>query len=265
MSGKSDCNGRRRINKNSLKKLSTAKKFRIIAQSLCVTLWYSLKTLFTVYAKKLQRKSPREAINYCLHDWAKKLLAVIKVNYKIYNPHQIKLEPNQPYIIMSNHASHYDIPLIAMAFPNNLRMLAKKELFKVPVWGAAMKAAEILSVDRNNARQAVKDLAFVRDKMESGIVPWIAPEGTRSHSGSLGEFKKGGFMVAQKTGARIIPVGISGSNKLLPPKTCDFQLGESVDIYIGEPIDASAYKKNEIKKLMQDTKDRIQALISNGD
>ena len=108
--------------------------------------------------------------------------------------------------------------------------------------------------------QAKKDLKAAGEKMEDGIVLWIAPEGTRSRTGRLGSFKKGGFILAIETGAQIIPVGIRGSEKVLPAKTWDFYLDQQVDIHIGKPIDASAYTLENKDELIEAVRRELKAL-----
>jgi 1-acyl-sn-glycerol-3-phosphate acyltransferase len=162
---------------------------------------------------------------------------------------------------MVNHRSHYDIPLSFVSLPGSIRMLTKKELFTIPIWGKGMKAAEFISIDRKNLEQALKDLDEARKLMQSGIVLWVAPEGSRSRTGKLGEFKKGGFMLALQTGAIIIPVGINGSETILPPESLDFFLNRKVEITIGEPIDAALYNVEQRDTLMQDVHRSIEGLI----
>ena len=151
--------------------------------------------------------------------------------------------------------------ILIIVIPRGIRMITKKELFKVPLWGQAMKACDFISIDRNNRRQAIKDLAAAQEKMRSGIILWIAPEGTRTRTGKLGPFKKGGFMIAQKTKSTIIPVGLCGTYEVLPPKTLDFNIGSHIKIHIGKPIDAGQYSSADIKQLMQDVETSIRNLI----
>jgi 1-acyl-sn-glycerol-3-phosphate acyltransferase len=71
---------------------------------------------------------------------------------------------------MSNHRSHYDIPLIFLSLPGSIRMLTKKELFNIPIWGRGLRAAEFLSIDRRDHAQAMKDMEYAKERMQSGIV-----------------------------------------------------------------------------------------------
>jgi len=237
-------------------------KIAIIVKSIYVT----LKITFIVLVWQLRHSYDRKEGDELLRWWSSRLLDAVRATYEVSNPHNISLEPGRPYIIMSNHRSHYDIPLIFMAFPKgSIRMLTKKELFRVPIWGKGMKAGEFVSIDRHNHEQAIKDLKEARAKMEDGIILWVAPEGTRSRDGSLGKFKKGGIVLAIETGATIIPVGIVGSEKILPAGSLNFNLGQHVVVNIGRPIDASKYTMKQKDMLLKDVRASIEGLISCAD
>ena len=229
----------------------------IIVKSFYVTLHISVLAIYYSY----RSLDSRAACDRLLHWWSTRLLKFVKITHEtIYSQH-VEFKPNCRYIIMSNHSSLYDIPIVYMALPPvSIRMLTKKELFKFPIWGRGMKTAEFISIDRTNRRQAFRDLQEARMKMESGIVLWVAPEGTRSRTGELLPFKKGAFMLALQTGATIIPVGIRGAYDVLPAKTSHFHLGRHVEVHIGRPIDASRFKKQDRDLLMQEVESQIREL-----
>lgn len=229
------------------KKIGLFRKYWIIVASIWVVFTASMALILRSIFGILSNKS----VNKIAFRMGSRLLNLVDAKYEIIEPVKTQLQPNTPYLIMSNHLSHYDIPLIFCAFPHyNIRMIAKKELFKVPIWGRAMRVSDFISIDRENRAQAIQDLQYAKEKMQEGIIIWIAPEGTRSRTGKLGPFKKGGFRLAMQTGATIIPVAIVGSEKILPPKTVDFSLGEQVQVHIAPPIDATKYQ--DIIKLMRD-------------
>ncbi len=225
-----------------------------------VTVVSTLSICFLVFYLRLTRTYNREYADSVLRWWSGVLLRVVGASWEVSNTHNIMIKPGRPYIIMANHRSYYDIPLSFVSLPGSIRMLTKKELFKVPIWGKGMKAAEFISIDRNDIDQALKDLEEARKIMQSGIVLWVAPEGTRSRTGKLGDFKKGGFMLALQTGAVIIPVGIKGSETILPPDTFDFVLGRKIEVNIGESIDASLYNIEQRDVLMQNVRHAIEGL-----
>lgn len=171
-----------------------------------------------------------------------------------------QLDPSRSYLFMSNHGSLMDIPLIFATAPRPPRMVTKAELFKVPIWGTALKLGGFISVDRKNRTQAIKSLMRAKELMDSGINVWIAPEGTRSRDGSLGAFKKGGFMLALDTGATIVPVGIVGARDVIRPKTFRFFLDQKVVVRYGKPIDASAYGTERRDELMAEVRSAIEEL-----
>jgi 1-acyl-sn-glycerol-3-phosphate acyltransferase len=235
-------------------------KIRIMAVSLYATLFITIQVLWQQLTNTYDRKFGDGMLRW----WSSKLLGAVDVKYSVNDPYNVKIEPGKRYIIMSNHASHYDIPIIIMTMPGSIRMLTKKELFKVPVWGKGMTAGEFIAIDRHDFEQAKKDLKAAREKMESGIVLWIAPEGTRSRTGKMGEFKKGGIIMAIESGATILPVGIIGSGEILPPKTWDFYLGKQVKVNIGRPIEASEYSLENKEKLIDVVRASITELCDMG-
>ena len=219
--------------------------FRIILTTVVLAALVTLGLMFS--------NRGRGYVNGRVHLWNKKMLQIVRAKCKIFNPHGFEFKPERPYIIMSNHLSLYDIPLIFATFPGaSVRMIAKKELFRIPVFGWGIKAGECISIDRMHPRQAYRDLIIAKQKMLSGIRIWIAPEGGRSRTGKMGAFKKGGFKLAMDAQAIIVPVAIVGSNKILPPDTFDFSVDETVEMHICKPIDTMNYNLKDLPKLMED-------------
>lgn len=242
-------------NEKKIMKATTLQKMFIFIKIIYSTLRISIGTIFDSYLRGPHRDRDNERLLW----WASYILQSINLTFDIFNPHQVKFEPGKRYMIMSNHNSHYDIPLLCMAFPNTtLRMLTKKGLFRIPIWGRGLKAAEFISIDRHDHKQALKDMEHAKEKMESGVTLWIAPEGKRSRTGELLEFKKGGFLLSIQTEATIIPVGICGTINALPPGTLDFTLNQHAEIRIGQPVNASQYTKKEA--LMEAVRSQIHDL-----
>jgi len=231
----------------------------VLLRSVYATLYISVATIWDV----LRGTYRREIGDARLRWWSRRLLELIDLRCRVVNPRDVRLERGRATILMSNHSSVYDIPLIFVALPGSIRMLTKKELFNVPVWGRGLRVGEFVSIDRSNREQAIRDLAAAREKMESGIVLWVAPEGTRSRDGRLGPFKKGAFMLALETGATIIPIGIRGAHDVLPPKTFNgVALRGTAEVHIGEPIDASRYTLETRERLMAEVERQILVLAN---
>jgi 1-acyl-sn-glycerol-3-phosphate acyltransferase len=150
------------------------------------------------------------------------------------------LEPGETYVVMSNHQSLYDVPVLFRVFGPNIRMIAKSELFRIPVFGQAMTAAGFIPVDRTDGRAAVRSLGVARDLLGRKTHVWIAPEGTRSRDGALLPFKAGAFLLAADAGMPIAPVTILGTRDVLPPGAVRSNPGATVRVTIHPPIAAPA-------------------------
>jgi len=124
--------------------------------------------------------------------------------------------PSGGAVLVANHQSIVDIPMLLSAFPRPVRFLAKRELGKIPLFGRAMAAAGNLFVDREDPRDAVRMMRDVGARLHDGGLVVVFPEGTRSGDGSIGEFRPGAFYLAQKSGAPVVPVYIDGGCRAIP-------------------------------------------------
>lgn len=205
--------------------------------------------LFNYNTRELTDKKARE--------YAQRMLNAVKATCSV-KGELPNFKDGRPYIIISNHCSHYDIPAVFYSFPS-VRMVAKKELFNIPFFGWSMKRHEFVCIDRKNRDQALKDLAKARDLMKSGVVIWIAAEGTRSRTGKLQAFKKGVFMLAIDAQAVIVPMMLEGTNKILPPDTLNFNLGQHVTVHLGPCIDTAGMTIDNRDELMT----RVRGIMEN--
>lgn len=233
--------------------------FISIIQLLLITLDISIRTIVQYWRGPI--KMTRAWSDNTIQKWSLRLLNAAKVDLHVHNDHPIQFQPGHSYIVMCNHTSHFDIPISLVALSGwSVRMLAKKELYQIPLFGKAMLSADFPMIDRKNRRQSIKDLAHARELMKDGIFVWVAPEGTRSKTGELGEFKRGAFLMAIDAKATIIPMGIRGAQKILPAQSLGLSLGERIDVFIGEPIDASEYTSKEKDVLLERVRESIAAL-----
>lgn len=158
-------------------------------------------------------------------------LCGVKLNVQF----KVPVDKNKTFIIVSNHLSYLDIPVLMVALKNNIRFIYKKQLTKVPVFGWSMYLGGYVPIDRTNARSAIDSLKKAGQRMKCGFSIAIFPEGTRSKSGVTGEFKKGIFMLADFAEADILPVSISGTNNVLRKDSFKINPGE-VNVVINEPM-----------------------------
>ncbi len=199
------------------------------AYCLAQTLAISLPTVIDAARGRLTRQACDER----LLSWAHKLVARTETQVTITGG---PVDWSRAYVIMSNHQSHFDLPIVCYVVRGTVRMVAKKELFRIPIFGRAMREAEMICIDRQDRASAIASLRAAGELLHDGVSIWIAPEGTRSKTGRLGPLKKGGFMLAHETGAPILPIAIAGTHAILPPGTPVVKRGKPVRVHLGEPI-----------------------------
>jgi 1-acyl-sn-glycerol-3-phosphate acyltransferase len=123
---------------------------------------------------------------------------------------------NRQCIYMCNHVSNLDPPVVLPLLPGRCSVLLKKELMRIPILGIAMRMGKFVPVERGSRREAAQaSVAAAADALRSGLNILVFPEGTRSKDGRLSVFKKGPFFLAQQTQAPIIPVVLSGTQKMM--------------------------------------------------
>ncbi len=192
-----------------------------------------------------------------LHAFAARFVRLARVELDVVGAARVPLD--RAYVYMSNHQSHTDIPVLYATVPSStLRMVAKTELFRIPGLGRAMRASDFIEVDRKDRARAVANLKRAASLIDDGVSVWIAPEGTRSSTGALGPFKKGGFHLAQDTGTPIVPVAIQGTLAILPPGSRDLRPGQRVRVEFGAPI---ATAGRAITEVMDEVRAFLEARV----
>jgi len=188
------------------------------------------------------------------------LLLVLGVGIRLRVTGAEKLDRRRTYIFMSNHLSAADIIILYTAIPFPVGYLAKKELFRIPLFGWAMRAAGHIPIDRDNPREAKKAIERAVEVVKSGDLSLIIfPEGTRSTSGELGRFKLGGFSLAVSAGVDIVPMAISGTRDLLPKGAYHLN-PRPISVRMGEPIRIGNYDKQSKALLAERTREAILGL-----
>jgi 1-acyl-sn-glycerol-3-phosphate acyltransferase len=162
---------------------------------------------------------------------------------------------------MANHQSLFDVLAFYSVWGRQFRWVIKEELRRTPGLGWGCEAVGHLFIDRRNRESAIATLNAFRPKLVDGLSIMFFPEGTRSRDGSLGPFKKGGFMMALDLGLPILPVTIDGTRHVLPDGSLKLLPG-TIKIQIHSPIEASAYGMQRREDLMADTRAAIASALT---
>ncbi len=219
-------------------------------RTLYVTIWVIFATLvlgIVVMVLSIFVKSGNP-LHKIARFWGRSILVVSRIKVTVEGLSGI--DPQRPYIFMSNHQSNFDIPVLLGHLAVQFRWLAKVELFKIPIFGHAMRKAGYINIDRNNRKSAIKSLEVAAEKIKNGVSVLIFPEGTRTQDGKIRRFKKGGFVMAIDSGVPIVPVVISGAHAIMAKGKFRVNPGQ-IRMLIHEPIDTSTYTRETKEALME--------------
>lgn len=177
--------------------------------------------------------------------WSKLLLWLSNVHVTMEGAPALR--PGERHIYVSNHASLYDIPVILANIPDNVRIMYKRELQKIPVFGWCLKFSPYIAIDRERSREASDVLDAVVETLSTGSSVLVFPEGTRSDDGRVGVFRRGAFALAVRSGRTIVPLSMIGTAAILPKKTRHIQ-GGNVILRIDEPIAVPQPATRDVEK-----------------
>jgi 1-acyl-sn-glycerol-3-phosphate acyltransferase len=170
--------------------------------------------------------------------WARMLLWLASTKVDVIGRENVLTD--KPQIFMANHQSDFDILIVLAHIPGQFRWIAKKELFKIPIFGKAMRSAGYIEIDRQDHEKALKSLDEAAQKIREGKSVVTFPEGTRSKDGTIKPFKQGMFHLAIRAGVPIIPISIIGASEIMPKRTLKVRPGR-ITMVIDRPVDVSGY------------------------
>lgn len=190
--------------------------------------------------------------------WARGLLATWGVKVEVLGLEHL---PTQgPYIIMANHQSHADVPILFSSLPIIPGFLAKKELAKIPFLAMALRAGGHVLIDRSDRNSAMRAIKNAADEVRSGKTLAIFPEGTRGAEDRLGPFKKGAFLLAKKALVPVVPVAIQGSRSILSRDELLPRSGQ-VRVHVGKTISPDEIRTLDVEGLSDKTAVSIASLL----
>jgi 1-acyl-sn-glycerol-3-phosphate acyltransferase len=169
------------------------------------------------------------------------------------------IEKNKSYIFMSNHLSFLDGPLLFFVIPLPIRVILKKEIFRIPVIGMGMRQVGFIPVDRKGIRGGKKSIDLAARLMkEKGYSFLIFPEGTRSRTGQLQEFRRGGFFLALASQSAIIPISIQGTYELMPKGSFFVKRGK-IKVCFHPPVSVRGNRRDDLPALLEEVRGEIRS------
>jgi 1-acyl-sn-glycerol-3-phosphate acyltransferase len=173
--------------------------------------------------------------------WSKFCLIICGIKVRVRGIENI--QQDGAYIFVTNHASMFDIPAVMSVLPR-VRIMFKKELSYVPLWGWALRWGHHIMVDRAKGTQAMRSIDRAAEAIKTGGSVILFAEGTRTRDGKLLPFKRGAFTLAAKSGVPIVPITINGSFKILPKASLDIR-PSPIELLMDKPIDTSHITSRE--------------------
>lgn len=169
-----------------------------------------------------------------------------------------RIDMSHSHIYVSNHASQFDIPAVIAGIPDQIRIVYKKELEKVPFFGWGLKWPKVyIGVDRRGGQEALQNLDAAAETIRNGASVLLFAEGTRSPDGRLQPFKRGAFNLAVKAGVPVVPLTINGSFSILSKNSLRLRPG-TITLVLDEPIAPPARNGKETE---MELRDRVHAAI----
>ncbi|MGA9120509.1 MAG: lysophospholipid acyltransferase family protein [Bacteroidota bacterium] len=222
-----------------------------ITVSFLIIFWFLLLLII--------RATDTDPVRYRTGRWFRRLgVAMTKVNpfWRVELSGEQIGNPRNPYVVVSNHQSLADIPIISY-LPWEMKWVAKQELFKLPFVGWMMKLAGDIPLDRADRRSGARMLAQAERSLAGKCSVMVFPEGTRSLDGRVRRFNDGAFYLALKARVPVLPIAVDGSHACLPKHSVLFGDPARVTVRVLKPVETSGLTIDQVEEL----KTRVRSAI----
>ena len=205
-------------------------------------------------------RSNAVAIDPVIRLWARLLLRAAGIDLRTERMETI--DRKQRYILVANHYSYFDIPVIIAAVPQPIRFMAKVSLFKIPIFGWALGRAGFIPIDRKNRRTAVKSFDMAAERIRKGNTVVVFPEEGRSRHREMRDFQRGAFLLALKSELEIVPMAIDGTFDVFRVGAKRITPGK-VTIRVGTPIATAGLTLRDKERLSTESRAQIEGMLFN--
>jgi 1-acyl-sn-glycerol-3-phosphate acyltransferase len=213
-------------------------------------------SLATTIASMFNSASP--VVDKIIRTWGRILVWGAGIEIEVVNLEL--LDPKQRYVLIANHYSYFDIPVIFAAIPQPIRFLAKKSLFQIPIFGGAIRRSGFIPIDRKNRRTAIKSFDLAAERIRKGNTIVVFPEEGRSRTVEMRPFQRGAFLLALKSEQPIVPIAIDGTRKVFAVGAKKVTPGP-VKVTITEPIPTAGKTLRDKDALLKESRSRIEMLL----
>ena len=194
------------------------------------------------------------------HFGARLALALAGIRYRVSGREHV---PETAVVFCANHESNIDPPVLFEALHRRLRFLYKAELHKLPIMGAVFDAGGFVPIERSDRESAMRSIAMGAESLKAGNSFLIFPEGTRSRTGDLLPFKKGGFIMAIGAQTPVVPVAISGGRAAMR-KGSPIVRPVKVSVRIGKPVPTTGLTLDDRDELIAQVRGEVAKLLREG-
>jgi 1-acyl-sn-glycerol-3-phosphate acyltransferase len=225
----------------------------VVFFTILVTIPFATATIFVALFRSNSR-----IIDWITRTWGASIVRAAGIELRTRNLEL--LDRNQRYILIANHYSYFDIPVIFAAIPQPIRFMAKVSLFKIPIFGWAIGRAGFIPIDRKNRRTAVKSFDLAAARIRKGNTIVVFPEEGRSRERAMRPFQRGGFLLALKSELPIVPIAIDGTFDVMPAGRMRVKPGV-VTVTATPPIPTAGLSVRDKGELAAESRSRIQKLL----
>ena len=167
-------------------------------------------------------------------------------------------------VLVCNHQSNFDAPFVFARLPRHIRFVAKQELYRIPIFGAAVKAMGNIRVERTGSDADHQRIEAAVEQVRTRTSILFFAEGTRSVDGALRPFKKGAAILAIDAQVPIVPLAVAGAHEITPKGRLWVHSGRPLVLRVGKPIPTTGLTREDRDTLTQRTHDAVAALLAEG-